>query len=132
MSPFSASAMGPPAAASGATWQIDRPEVPPENRPSVISAQARPEALALQEADVGYSISCMPGPPRGPSYLMTTTSPGRDRAAEDAVDRVLLALEHHAPGRRTGQISSGTPAVLTIAPSGARFPYSTARPPSAV
>jgi hypothetical protein len=33
-------AMRPPAAAYGATWQIDRPEVPPENRPSVISAQA--------------------------------------------------------------------------------------------
>ena len=66
VSPFSASAIVPPAAASGATWQIDRPEVPPENRPSVISAQARPSPLPLRKL-VGYSISCMPGPPRGPS-----------------------------------------------------------------
>jgi DNA-binding Lrp family transcriptional regulator len=32
----------PPSAASGETWPIDRPEVPPEKRPSVISAQALP------------------------------------------------------------------------------------------
>ena len=32
--------MAPPSAASGETWPMDRPEVPPENRPSVMSAQA--------------------------------------------------------------------------------------------
>ena len=41
-SPSSTSAMAPPSAASGETWQIDRPDVPPEKRPSVISAQALP------------------------------------------------------------------------------------------
>ena len=66
MSPSSASAITPPAAASGAAWQMDSPEVPPENRPSVTSAQARPSPLPLRKL-VGYSISCMPGPPRGPS-----------------------------------------------------------------
>src|SRR5581483_3793566 len=73
-SPFSTSAIAPPAAASGATWHTDRPEVPPENRPSVLSAQLRPSPLPLRN-EVGYSISCMPGPPRGPSYRMITTSP---------------------------------------------------------
>jgi aryl-alcohol dehydrogenase-like predicted oxidoreductase len=34
--------IAPPSAASGETWPIDRPEVPPEKRPSVISAQALP------------------------------------------------------------------------------------------
>ena len=34
--------MAPPSAASGETWPIDRPEVPPEKRPSVISAHALP------------------------------------------------------------------------------------------
>ena len=43
------SAIIPPAAASGATWQTDRPDVPPENRPSVISAQARPRPLPLRK-----------------------------------------------------------------------------------
>jgi hypothetical protein len=65
-SPSSASAIAPPAAASGATWQIDSPDVPPENRPSVMSAQARPRPLPFRKL-VGYSISCIPGPPRGPS-----------------------------------------------------------------
>jgi hypothetical protein len=41
-SPFSTSAIAPPAAASGETWPIDSPEVPPEKRPSVSSAQALP------------------------------------------------------------------------------------------
>ena len=33
----------PPAAASGDTWPMDKPDVPPEKRPSVISAQALPK-----------------------------------------------------------------------------------------
>ena len=40
------------------------PRVPPENRPSVMSAARMP---APTMAEVGESISCMPGPPRGPS-----------------------------------------------------------------
>ena len=31
--------------------------------------------VAAQAAEVGESISLIPGPPAGPSYLMTTTSP---------------------------------------------------------
>ncbi len=42
VSPFWTSAIAPPDAASGETWPIDSPEVPPEKRPSVISAQALP------------------------------------------------------------------------------------------
>ncbi len=37
-SPSSTSAIGPPTAASGATWPTTSPYVPPEKRPSVISA----------------------------------------------------------------------------------------------
>ncbi len=65
-SPSRTSAMAPPDAASGEMWPMDRPEVPPENRPSVISAQALPRPRPFRK-DVGYSISCMPGPPLGPS-----------------------------------------------------------------
>ena len=39
--------MAPPLAASGEICPIDNPEVPPENRPSVISAQASPSFLDL-------------------------------------------------------------------------------------
>ncbi len=38
----------PPSAASGETWPIERPEVPPEKRPSVISAQALPRPFDLR------------------------------------------------------------------------------------
>src|SRR5579863_2115556 len=48
LSPSWTSAIGPPKAASGAAWQTDRPEVPPENRPSVIRAQARPRPRPLR------------------------------------------------------------------------------------
>ncbi len=34
-----------PAAASGETWPMDNPEVPPEKRPSVTSAHALPSPM---------------------------------------------------------------------------------------
>src|SRR5205814_1071876 len=73
-SPVSTSAISPPAAPSGDTCPMESPDVPPENLPSVTSAQARPRPRPLRN-EVGYSISCMPGPPRGPSYRITTPSP---------------------------------------------------------
>src|SRR5581483_781039 len=130
VSPFSTSAIAPPAAASGATWHTDRPEVPPENRPSVISAQLRPSPLPLRN-EVGYSISCMPGPPRGPSYRMITTSPA-DTAPPRIPETASSWLSNTTAGPENSHSSDGTPAVLMIEPSGARFPYSTASPPSAV
>jgi hypothetical protein len=42
MSLSSTRAMSPPPAASGETWPMDSPLVPPENRPSVMSAHGRP------------------------------------------------------------------------------------------
>ena len=114
----------------GAAWQTDSPEVPPENRPSVTRAQARPRPLPLRKL-VGYSISCMPGPPLGPSYRISTTSPASTfppRIPSTAASWLSKTLA--GPEKRHS--SSGTPAVLTIAPSGARLPYSTARPPSRV
>lgn len=65
-SPSATSAMGPPAAASGATWPTTKPWLPPEKRPSVISATSWPRPRPMM-AEVGLSISRIPGPPRGPS-----------------------------------------------------------------
>ena len=42
MSPSRTSAIGPPTAASGPTWPMQKPRVAPENRPSVISATLPP------------------------------------------------------------------------------------------
>src|SRR5690606_18009681 len=65
-SPSSSSAIGPPTAASGDTWPTTNPWLPPEKRPSVISATSAPSPLPMI-APVGLSISRIPGPPFGPS-----------------------------------------------------------------
>ena len=65
-SPSATRAMGPPSTASGATWPIQKPCVPPENRPSVTRAQSPPRPTPFI-APVTASISRMPGPPLGPS-----------------------------------------------------------------
>ena len=74
MSPFLTIPIGPPLAASGVMCPTSKPWLPPEKRPSVMSATSlispRP-ATAL----VGESISRIPGPPTGPSLRITTTSP---------------------------------------------------------
>ena len=65
-SPSRTNAIGPPSTASGATWPMQKPHVPPENRPSVTSAQSAPRPAPFS-APVTASISRMPGPPFGPS-----------------------------------------------------------------
>ena len=74
----------------------------------------------------------MPGPPRGPSYRITTTSPGDDLLGEDRRRPRRPATRRPGPARGRSGSSSGTPAVLTTQPSGARLPCRMARPPSAV
>ena len=65
-SPSWRAAMGPPTAASGATWPIMSPLVAPEKRPSVSRATDPPSPWPTSAA-VTPSISRMPGPPFGPS-----------------------------------------------------------------
>ena len=74
-SPSCTRPMGPPEAASGLTWPMDAPRLAPENRPSVIRATVLSRPMPAR-AEVGFSISRIPGPPLGPSYRITTTSPG--------------------------------------------------------
>ena len=50
------------------------PWEPPENLPSVKKATLSPNPCPII-ADVGFNISRIPGPPTGPSYLTTITSP---------------------------------------------------------
>ena len=66
ISPSSIKAIFPPTAASGETCPIAAPLVAPENLPSVISATEFPKPLPII-AEVGFSISLIPGPPFGPS-----------------------------------------------------------------
>ena len=66
MSPSSTRAIGPPTAASGETCPIEAPREAPEKRPSVIKATEEPSPIPAI-AEVGLSISLIPGPPFGPS-----------------------------------------------------------------
>ena len=66
ISPSSTRAIGPPTAASGETCPIEAPLDAPENLPSVIRATELPSHIPAI-ADVGLSISLIPGPPLGPS-----------------------------------------------------------------
>src|SRR5690625_2874565 len=63
VSPSSTKAIGPPSAASGVTWPTTKPWLPPEKRPSVIRATELPRPFPIM-AEVGLSISRIPGPPR--------------------------------------------------------------------
>src|SRR3954465_1664150 len=49
-SPSSTSPTSPPSAASGERWPMERPEEPPEKRPSVDQGASLPEANRLQVA----------------------------------------------------------------------------------
>mmetsp|Transcript_30771 Transcript_30771/g.99192 ORF Transcript_30771/g.99192 Transcript_30771/m.99192 type:complete len:276 (-) Transcript_30771:147-974(-) len=89
VSPDSTRAMGPPSTASGATWPMQKPWVPPEKRPSVTRATFS-ERPAPTMAEVGVSISGMPGPPFGPWYRTTTTAPGGTTAAFDGPEGAPL------------------------------------------
>jgi hypothetical protein len=92
MSPSRTRPIAPPSAASGETWPIDRPEVPPEKRPSVSSAQAFAEALRLQVA--GRIEHFLHARPAARALIADHDDiAGLDLVVEDAFDRRILALE---------------------------------------
>ena len=71
-------------------------------------------------ADVGFSISLMPGPPFGPSYLITTTSP-----AFIDLDRIALtpsSSESNTRALPSKEVPS-LPVIFATAPSFAKLPY---------
>ena len=71
----------------------------------------------------------MPGPPRGPSYRITITSPGwYERRSTAAKASSSQSKQRAGPRKRRLLI----PATLTIAPWGARLPQSPTTPPVGV
>src|SRR5205807_1531744 len=77
-------------------------------------------------APVTWSISRIPGPPRGPSYRMTMKSPALIFPALMARNASSSRLNTRARPRK---VSSLWPASLATQPSGARLPLRMARPP---
>src|SRR6187551_3415155 len=125
-SPSRIAAIGPPLAASGATWPTIKPRVAPEKRPSVSSATSSPSPSPTIAA-VTCSISRIPGPPTGPSLRITTMSPGRIACSLTA--RKQSSSDSKTRAGPTCFLRS-VPASLTTAPSGARLPRRIAKPPS--
>src|SRR5262245_43180179 len=124
-SPSRMAAMGPPEAASGATCPTMRPRVAPENRPSVTSATESPSPMPTSAA-VTASISRMPGPPRGPSYRITTASPAPIAPALTAAEADSSESNTRAGPLKVVRLC---PDSLTTQPSGARLPRRITSPP---
>ncbi len=79
-------------------------------------------------ADVGLSISLIPGPPFGPSYLITTTSPST--ILPPLIAAIASSSQSNTlAGPSCTIIESATAERFTTDPSGARFPLRTASPP---
>ena len=117
-SPSPRIASGPPSAASGEMCPTEMPCVPPPNRPSVSSATLS-TSPAPTIAAVRCVISGIPGPPFGPSYRSTTTSPGWMRPSATARNASCSPLNTFAGPR--WRLPSWF-ATLITAPSGARLP----------
>ena len=95
-SPSSTIAIGPPSAASGATWPIIRPCVPPEKRPSVSSATESPRPSPTSAAgDLQHLLH--PGPADRALVADDDHVAGLDPLAADRVVAGRLRVEH--PGR---------------------------------
>ena len=106
---------------------MEAPLVAPENLPSVIRATSLSRPIPAIIA-VGASISLIPGPPLGPSYLMTTTSPATIFPPLIA-STASSSLSNTLAGPECTSISLSTAPSFTTLPSIARFPLSTAIPP---
>ena len=72
------------------------------------------------------SISLIPGPPLGPSYLITITSPFLYFCLDTASKASSSELKHKALPLKFVDFN---PATFTIAPSGAKLPLSPTTPP---
>ena len=91
-SPSATNAIGPPSTASGATWPTQNPCVPPENRPSVMSAASAPRPGALHRAGDREHLA------HAGATLRTFVADhddvaGFDLAREDLLHRRVLAVE---------------------------------------
>ena len=94
MSPSLSRPIGPPTAASGLTWPMQAPAVPPEKRPSVIRAHRVVEADALDGGGGGEHL-LHAGPAAGPFVADDDHVARLDLAADDAVVGVGLDFEDH-------------------------------------
>mmetsp|Transcript_43205 Transcript_43205/g.92018 ORF Transcript_43205/g.92018 Transcript_43205/m.92018 type:complete len:209 (-) Transcript_43205:1238-1864(-) len=128
-SPSSSKAIGPPTCASGETCPTQKPCEPPLNRPSVMSATSLPRPAPMT-MEVGLSISFIPGPPFGPSYLIASTHPLSEAWSFLTASIMSSSASKHRAGP-TKRVPS-FPVIFPTAPSGARLPWRMAMCPVAL
>ena len=126
VSPSRTAAIGPPRAASGATWPAMKPCVAPEKRPSVSSATSSPRPApmiaAVTREHLAHARARRPGPRCG----------SRRRRPASMPPCVTAAIAASSPSNtRAGPVwwRRSWPASFTTQPSGARLPRRIARPP---
>ena len=127
LSPSLMRAMVPPSAASGDICPTKQPLLVPENLPSVISAVlvASPWPCMIF---IGRYISLIPGPPLGPSYLMTTTCPGLTLSSSRAFEHSSsLSKQMASPVKHLTDSSMAAGFATPV--SGHTFPLMMATPP---
>ena len=105
---------------------MHNPVVPPENLPSVISNTSFPRPAPFIAAVI-CNISLIPGPPLGPSFRMTTTSPFLILLLNRASNASCSLSKTFAGPLK---VSISIPATLTTDPFGDKDPFSIAMPPS--
>ena len=127
-SPSATNAIGPPSTASGATCPTQKPCVPPENRPSVMSAASAPRPGALHRAGDREHLAHARAALRA-LVADDDDVAGLDLAREDLLHRRALTVEDARACRRS--TSSSMPATFTTAPLGASEPRRIAMPPCA-
>ena len=96
---------GPPFLGFGGDVTDDKTVATPEKRPSVISATDLPRPAPMT-AEVIRNISGMPGPPLGPSYRMTITSPASMRFSSSPF-RVASSDSNTLPARKPQALLAG-------------------------
>mmetsp|Transcript_16173 Transcript_16173/g.21412 ORF Transcript_16173/g.21412 Transcript_16173/m.21412 type:complete len:205 (-) Transcript_16173:1068-1682(-) len=95
------------------------PWLPPENRPSVISATSLPRPAPMITL-VGVSISGIPGPPFGPSYRIIITSP----FLTSLFSTPRSMSSSRSKTRATPlNLNPSLPVIFATDPPGAREPY---------
>ena len=127
-SPSATKAMGPPSTASGATWPMQNPWVPPENRPSVSRAQSPPRPAPFMAPGHRQHLPHA-GPPFG-----SLVADHQDRPGLDPTPARMASMAVSSPSNtRAGpsKRSTSRPATFTTAPSGASEPRRMAIPPPA-
>ena len=130
-SPSLTNAKGPPMALSGATCKTIVPKAVPLIRASEILTMSRTPRVSNLPGTGKLPTSGMPGAPMGPTFCKTRISFSSTSRSGSLIRTARSAIFLKTTARPVWHNNLGDAAACLItAPSGARLPHNTARPPS--